>query len=162
MWGIFICGGGGIAPLRILNNISFLLSWCKRINPTSNELGNYSFCSFLTRQKEPKTAFTVKGNCFAPFILTTACLFFLSVRTHFRCFIHYCCLQWFDSKKHCYLNRFFSGSVVWKERKEFLKPWKKFSTFQTIFGRSIEKRKKHLGKVSFFLNRFFWRSKKND
>ena len=43
-----------------------------------------------------------------------------------------------------------------------LKPWKELSTFQTVFMRSIEKLKKHLVKVSFFLVRFFWRGKKNE
>ena len=33
---------------------------------------------------------------------------------------------------------------------------------QTIFKRSLEKLKKHLVKVSFFLLRFFWRIKKNE
>ena len=45
---------------------------------------------FAPPKKEPKKGVTAKGNYFAPFTFATSCLFYPSVRTQSRCFVHYC------------------------------------------------------------------------
>jgi hypothetical protein len=62
---------------------------------------------FACAKNEPKTAFTAQGNCCAPLSLATSCLFSLSVRTQFRSYVLYCCVQRYDLIDNFSLEKYF-------------------------------------------------------
>jgi len=60
---------------------------------------------FAPPKKEPKKGgSTAQGNYSVPLTFATSCLFCLSVRTHFRCFVHYCLRPVHRLKETLYLT----------------------------------------------------------